>query len=199
MTSVADAAAASKAGATAVGVILAESPRRVTIEQAIEITSSLKGELVRVAVFRDMSDDAVLRHLESLDVDAVQLHDPLSAALLATLRERPIAVFKALAIDDDDFVDFDETQVDAVLVDGPQPGSGVVHSWGPLLDRQFRVPVIVAGGLSPDNVARVIRETEPWGVDCASGVERGPRQKDPALVERYVANARAAFDHVGKK
>lgn len=199
VTNVTDAARAASAGATAVGLILAESPRRVTVEQASDIASAVKGDLVRFAVFRNVGDEEVLRDIDALDVDAVQLHGPLTTSLLAGLREHSLLVVKALVIDAEEFDEFDETQVDAVLVDGPKPGSGATHTWDRLHDRQFRVPVIAAGGLNPDNVAAVIKETNPWGVDCASGVERGPRQKDAALLERYVANARAAFDLVGEK
>jgi phosphoribosylanthranilate isomerase len=199
VTNVTDATMAAKAGASAVGVILAESPRRVTLEQAIEVTAAMQGELLRFAVFRHQSDEVVLTHLDALDVDVVQMHGALSPALLGALHERSLLVVKALTIDDDEFDDFDEALVDAILIDGPRPGSGVAHSWRRLRDRHFRVPVIAAGGLNPSNVAEVISATNAWGVDCASGVERGPRQKDRELVERYVANAREAFSHLGVK
>jgi phosphoribosylanthranilate isomerase len=199
VTNVADAETAANAGATAVGVILAESPRRVSIERATEITSAMKDRLLRFAVFRNVEDQAALHELDALDVDAVQLHGAVSASLLLALKARPLLVVKALAIDAEEFDEFDETQVDAVLIDGAKPGSGATHSWERLRDRQFRVPVIAAGGLNPDNVGDVISETNPWGVDCASGVERAPGQKDALLVERYVANARAAFNRVGEK
>lgn len=199
VTNVADATMAAKAGASAVGMILAESPRRVTLEQAIEITAAMKGELLRFAVFRDESDEIVLTHLDALDVDVVQVHGELSPALRAAIHARSLLVVKALTIDGDEFGDFDEAQVDAVLIDGPRPGSGVTHSWERLRDRHFRVPVIAAGGLNPSNVAEVISATNAWGVDCASGVEQGPGQKDRELVERYVANARDAFTHLGVK
>ncbi|HVA53866.1 MAG TPA: phosphoribosylanthranilate isomerase [Acidimicrobiales bacterium] len=197
VTNVADATMAASAGANAIGLILAESPRRVTLEQASEIAARLKGEILRIVVFRHQEDDVILEHLDALDVDAVQVHATLSPSLLAALRERPLLVVKALAIDGDEFDDFDESRVDAVLVDGPRPGSGVAHSWERLRLRNFCVPVIAAGGLNPANVADVIRSTNPWGVDSASGLERSPGRKDRALVERYVANARDAFVHLG--
>ena len=199
VTNVADATMAAKAGASAIGVILAESPRRVTLEQATEIAAAMKGKLLRFVVFRHQNDEVVLEHLDALDVDVVQVHGALSPALLAALHERSLLVVKALTIDGDEFDDFDETQVDAVLIDGPRPGSGVAHSWERLRDRHFRVPVIAAGGLNSSNVAEVISATNAWGVDCASGVERDPGQKDHVLVESYVANARDAFTHLGVK
>jgi phosphoribosylanthranilate isomerase len=185
------------AGASALGLILTESPRRVSLEQARDIAAAAKGELLRCAVFRFDDDEFVLEHLDSLDVDMVQLHGTLSSSLLAAIRQGPTLIVKALNIEGDEFDDFDESEVDAVLIDGPRPGSGVTHSWERLRERHFRVPVVAAGGLNPSNVAEVIKATNAWGVDCASGVEHVARQKDRHLVEEYVANARSAFAHLG--
>ena len=87
---------------------------------------------------------------------------------------------KALNIESEEFATFDDTLVDAVLVDGPRPGSGSEHSWDGLAARAFSVPVIAAGGLNPTNVAQVITATRAWGVDSASGVESRPRAQGPA-------------------
>ncbi|HUY17397.1 MAG TPA: phosphoribosylanthranilate isomerase [Acidimicrobiales bacterium] len=197
VTNVDDAATAAAAGANAIGLILADSPRRVTLEQAIGIAAAVKGDVLRCAIFRDEDDDVVIETLDALDVDVVQVHGALSSALLAALRQRSLLVIKALNVEGDDFATFDASLVDAVLIDGPRPGSGVTHSWERLHDRRFRAPVIAAGGLDPNNVADVINTTNAWGVDCASGVERTPRLKDHDLVRRYVANARDAFSRQG--
>jgi phosphoribosylanthranilate isomerase len=197
VTNVADADVAVKAGASAIGVILSESPRRVTLQQAREISSALGGEVVRCAVFRNESDEDVLAALDDLDVDAVQVHGTLSSTLVAHVRERSLLLIKALDVEGAEFDEFDDVVVDAVLIDGPRPGSGVAHSWDRLTGRDFRVPVIAAGGINPSNVADVICATNAWGVDCASGVESAPRQKDAALVQRYVANARDGFSRLG--
>jgi phosphoribosylanthranilate isomerase len=198
VTNVADATMAADLGASAIGLILAESPRRVTRKQANEIAASVKGRVLRCAVFRNESDDVMVETLNTLDVDGVQVHGALSTALLASLRQRFLFVIKALTIDADEFMEFDEALVDAVLIDGPQPGSGVTHSWDRLVERHFRAPVIAAGGLNPINVANVIETTSAWGVDCASGVESGPGAKDHDLVQRYVTNARDAFSRQGE-
>jgi phosphoribosylanthranilate isomerase len=197
VTNVADASMVASAGASALGMILAESPRRVSLEQAREIAEATKGKLLRCAVFRHDEDEFILEHLDELDVDVVQLHGTLSPPLLAAILRRSMLIVKALSIDGDEFDDFDESEVDAVLIDGPRPGSGVTHSWERLRERHFRVPVIAAGGLNPSNVTDVIKATNAWGVDCASGVERDSRQKNRDLVEDYVANARDAFAHLG--
>jgi phosphoribosylanthranilate isomerase len=194
VTTTTDAIAVARSGASAIGINLAgSSPRLVTRGQGGEIVAATEGALLRVAVFQGRSDNEVLEALEGIAYDAVQIHDDLSASLRDALRARSLFIVKALSIESDEFQAFDEDQVDAVLVDGPRPGSGVPHSWTPLGDRRFRVPVIAAGGLTPENVEDVIESTSVIGVDCASGVERVPRTKDFELVGSFVTNARAAF------
>jgi phosphoribosylanthranilate isomerase len=199
VTNVADAEVAVSAGASAIGLILSESPRRVTLERARGISAAVNGEVLRCAVVRHESIDDALAMLDGLDVDVLQVHGVLSPTLAAAARDRSLILVKALDIEGPEFDEFDDAIVDAVLIDGPRPGSGVTHSWDRLAERHFRVPVIAAGGLNPDNVADVISATNAWGVDCASGVESGPRQKDAELVRRYVANAHDSFSQQGVK
>ncbi|MFY9783836.1 MAG: phosphoribosylanthranilate isomerase [Acidimicrobiales bacterium] len=193
VTTVDDAKYVVSAGASALGLILAESSRRVSLEQAREVANATEGDLLRFAVFRHNDDDFILEHVDALNVDVVQVHGELSNVLLNALRERPVLVVKALSVDEPSFLDFDETTVDAVLVDSPRPGSGESYSWKLLNEREFRVPVIAAGGMNPLNVADVVASTTVSGVDSSSGVERRPREKDHELVDRFIANARGAF------
>lgn len=198
VTSLADARMAVEAGANALGVIFATSPRRVNLDQAREILDATSGSLLRCGVFRENSDEVIIEHSRALSFDVVQIHGPLSDRLLATLRERPVRVVKALSIEDDEFDVFDESRVDAVMIDGPRPGSGVAHSWDRLASRPFVVPVIVAGGLSAHNVSDVVVTTRAWGVDCSTGVEARPGVKDAALVKEFVSRARSAWALAGE-
>jgi phosphoribosylanthranilate isomerase len=196
VTSVEDAAMVANAGASALGLIFAESPRRVSIDQAVEIARATRGRLLRCAVFRHDTNDFILEHLDGLGaqgIDVVQLHGDLDDELRVALRERSLAIVKALNIEAEEFDHFDETSVDAVLVDGATPGSGQPHSWERLGTRRFRVPVIAAGGLNPDSVEAIVRSTGVTGADCASGVETRPGVKDPELVARFILNARRAL------
>jgi phosphoribosylanthranilate isomerase len=198
ITSVADARFVANAGANSLGVIFATSPRRVTVDQAREILDATKGSLLHSGVFRENSDDDIIEHSRSLNLDVVQLHGPLSDRLLATLRERPVRIVKALNIEDDEFDVFDESQVDAVMIDGPRPGSGVAHPWDRLDSRPFVVPVIAAGGLTAQNVGEVVARTSAWGVDISSGVETRPGIKDAQLVQQFIARARGAWALAGE-
>lgn len=194
ITSVEDARSVVTSGASALGLIFAESTRRVTRAQAREVLDATRGELLRCAVFRENDKDFILGTLSELDVEVVQIHGDLRDDLIARLHERNLIVVKALNIEDREFEEFDESKVEAVLIDGPRPGSGKTHSWGRLATRLFRVPMIVAGGLTPENVGEAITSTSAWGVDCASGVESAPGQKDHALVNSFVKSAHSVFD-----
>jgi phosphoribosylanthranilate isomerase len=194
VTTLGDANAVIDAGATSIGFNLApSSPRRLSLERALALSAATKGRIVRCAIFGESDDDFILNALDVIDIDVVQLHGPLDETLLTALRERRVSIVKALSIESDEFYDFDDSAVDAVLIDGAQPGSGVAHSWQELASRSFSVPVIAAGGLNVDNVAATIALTGAWGVDAASGVEQSPGVKDRELVKSFVENARRAF------
>lgn len=191
ITSVADAWAAAEANA--IGLILAESPRRLSVSAARDIADAMKGIVLRVAVFRHNTPEFVLSAVDAIRPDAVQVHGELTRALISDLRDRGLTIIKALSTSEEEFFSFDETQVDAVLIDGPSPGSGEVHAWPDLAKRAFCRPVIAAGGLTPSSVAAVIELTDAWGVDVASSVENSPGVKDPILVADFIDNARACF------
>ena len=194
VTTLGDANAAINAGANAIGLILARSPRQLSLDRALAIAAATGGRTLRTVVFRDNKDAFILSALDVVDADVVQVHGDLSGELLSELRARNLKVVKALAIGSDEFFDFDEGSVDAVLVDGVRPGSGQCHSWDDLAQRRFSVPVIAAGGLTSENVAAVIAEIGAWGVDTASGVESSPGVKDRAAMHHFIENARRAFD-----
>jgi phosphoribosylanthranilate isomerase len=181
------------AGADALGLILASSPRQISLEMATNLALAAKNRIDVVAVFRDQADQWILDAIDEVGPDVVQLHGSLSDGLFDGIRQRDVQLVKALVIGSDEFTNFDDRRVDAVLIDGSRPGSGVAHSWEALVRRTFCVPVIAAGGLNPDHVASEIALSMAWGVDTASGVEAAPGAKDPTLVRRFVENARRAF------
>lgn len=193
VTSMLDAQLVIDAQATALGLIFAASRRQVSLEIGREIAQYAKGAILVVGVFRNNEPDFILEVVEQVPLDAVQIHGALDGNVLNELRRRGLGVIKALSIDDGDFFDFDETAVDAVLVDGPTPGSGEAHSWDDLTKRSFAVPVIVAGGLNVANVAGVIEMTGAWGVDVATGVESAPGVKDRELVVNFVGAAQRHY------
>ena len=194
ITSVEDAQLVLDTSANAVGMILAPSPRRVTPERAATIAAHTKGHVLRVGVFRDSDPTLLYRTLTVVDFDAVQIHGPLPDRVIAELRSFNVAIIKALPIDSAEFLAFDESSVDAILVDGPRPGSGQPHSWDALAGRSFTRPLIAAGGLRPENVASVLRLTQAWGVDVASGVELSPGVKSRDRLDAFVTAASEGFN-----
>ncbi|MCU1363942.1 MAG: N-(5-phosphoribosyl)anthranilate isomerase [Acidimicrobiaceae bacterium] len=193
VTSLDDAKVVVDAGASALGLVLAASPRQLTLDQARVIADATTGNLLRFAVFRHNDDEFILEHVDALRPDVVQVHGTLSVSLLRALRERPVLVVKALSVDEPEFLTFDDTRVEAVLIDGPRPGSGSTYSRDHLERREFHVPVIAAGGLTARNVADLIDASRVSGVDTSSGVEKGPGAKDHDLVREFIVTARAAF------
>lgn len=194
ITSLEDAQCALEAGADAIGLIMAVSPRQLSLVQASALAEATKGSILRVGVFRDNSTRFICESVDATGVEVVQVHGELSAELLSELRDRGVGVIKALSVASDELVTFDEHRVDAVLVDGPRPGSGDSHAWDDVSRRHFQRPLIAAGGLTPANVGEVLALTHAWGVDVASGVETSPGQKDPLRVRDFVRNASAFFD-----
>ena len=193
VTSVEDAQLVIETSADALGIILAPSARRVAPKLAATIAAHAKGHLVRVGVFRGNDPTLLYRTLDAVDFDVVQVHGSLSTSVIAELRSYDVALIKALAIDSSEFLTFDESSVDAILVDGPRPGSGQSHSWDALTRRSFSKPLIAAGGLTNENVAGVLRATRAWGVDVASGVEESPGVKSPDRLRAFVIAAREEF------
>jgi phosphoribosylanthranilate isomerase len=194
VTTLEDADLVVSSGASAIGVILTDSRRRIDLERAAQIVERVDGQLVRVAVVRGSEQPLIDEVLEHLDIDVVQVHGEMSADLLARLRRREVGVIKALSVGSDELDQFEQLSVDALLIDGPIPGSGESHSWKSLTEHEFQRPVIGAGGLNATNVAGLIDHFGVWGVDVASGVESSPGVKDPRRVLDFVATARRHFE-----
>ena len=191
VTSRDDAELVVSAGATALGLIVTDSPRRVSVERAADIATALRGRIARVVVMRDVNVEDVRRVLDVVDVDAIQVHGGLRRGVADAVRDHDVALVEALTIDN---LDARSTHADVYLLDGPRPGSGETHGWHEVTSRAWDRPVIVAGGLTSHNVADVLREVRPWGCDVATGSESSPGIKDRAKVESFVHVAREYFE-----
>ena len=183
-----------EAGADAVGMIFAPSSRQVAIPAAQALSREAAKRALRVGVFRRQDDAQILRVVDAVELDVVQIHDDVTADLATLLHQRGLAVIGAVSVGTTTLAAYDDEPLDAVLVDGPVPGSGHEHAWSGVSARAWRRALIAAGGLRPHNVASVIAAPWVWGVDVATGVESSPGVKDPALVRQFVANARRAFE-----
>lgn len=185
----ADIAAAQEAGADAIGLVLAPSPRRVTPEHARSLVDVASCETVLVTV--DASPSEILDLAGFTGCRSVQLHgehapDAGAAAEQAGLRVyRPRAVRGAV-----DLSDIPNTQIPLLDTADPERhgGTGSTFDWS--LTEGLDRPFVLAGGLGPDNVAAAIARARPWGVDASSGLESSPGVKDHAAIKRYVQEAK---------
>lgn len=190
LRTVADVEAAAAAGADAMGVVLSSSsPRAVAPEQARELVAAAARRLTTVLVVHDVTIEEAIDRARQIGVDVLQLHGYSEAADRLAARELP-RTWRAVAATAGRAV-VGEHGEEALLLDSPTPGSG--QRWDLAdLDARPQGRWLLAGGLSPDNVAAAIRGADPWGVDVSSGVEAVRGTKDHDLIHRFVAAARSA-------
>lgn len=191
-----DVRAALDAGVDALGLNLARGPRKIALEHAVALAALVPPLVETVALFVDAAEDAILAAVAATRCTAVQLHGDEPPELAERLRRR-LPVIKAFRIAVAG--DLDRIRgypADAYLLDAAVPGShgGTGTAWDHslLAGRDLGVPVILAGGLTPDNVAAAIAAIRPYAVDTASGVESAPAIKDAGRMRAFVAAARRA-------
>jgi phosphoribosylanthranilate isomerase len=192
ITNEADALMATAMGADAVGFIFAPSTRRIQPTVARDIARRLPPEVLTVGVFRDESPQRVVEMVNTAGLRAAQLHGFESPAEVAWVRKRVPVVFKAFAVGHPFAARIDEFEVDAIVLDAAEPGSGVPFAWSGDHAAPRHPRVIVAGGLRPDNVHDAIAAMRPWGVDVATGVESAPGHKDVRLTRAFINTAKWA-------
>jgi phosphoribosylanthranilate isomerase len=188
-----DALLAVAMGADAVGFnFVPSSPRFLAVGRAADIAKRLPPEILTVGVFRDEVRERVVDLTHQAGLRAAQLHGHENAADTRWVRERIAVVIKAFPGGDPELAKAPGYGADIVLLDSASPGSGRVFDWSLAEGAPSGLRVLLAGGLTPDNVAEAIERVRPWGVDVASGVESAPGVKDPTQVRRFISAARDA-------
>lgn len=190
-TSEEDALLAVAMGADAVGFVFAPSPRQIAPALAADIVKRLPREVLTVGVFRDEAPARVVEITNTAGLRAVQLHGHETPEQAQYVRERVPLLIQAFPAGDPAVARVFEYKADALLLDAATPGSGQVFDWS-MAEVPDGIRLILAGGLTPANVARAIAAVHPWGVDVVSGVEASPGRKDPVKVRAFVAAAKAA-------
>jgi phosphoribosylanthranilate isomerase len=188
-----DAAAAVDAGVSAVGMIFAPSPRRVTIQEASAIRAAIPNGVSAFGVFDDSAPREVGEIAKELELDGVQFPAPLVAGRFLP---KGVLVLRTVRVRDaEDLVELERLRCDAVhldaYVEGQLGGTGVVAPWDVIEANRPTVPFVLSGGLSPDNVAEAVRRLGPAGVDVSSGIEREPGVKNAEAMLAFVTAARA--------
>ena len=189
-----DALLAIALGADALGFVFAPgSPRMVAPDEAEDIVKRLPhDEVFTFGVFRDERPERVTDIVNRTGLKGAQLHGREPAAEVAYVSERVQFVIQGFAAGDPALETAAESPADIVLVDAPDPGSGRVFDWEQLEGAVVGARLLLAGGLTPDNVADAIRRVRPWGVDVSTGVETAPGsgRKDPRKLRRFIEAAR---------
>jgi len=193
ITSLADALAAAEAGADALGFVFAPSPRQVTPAAAAAIIRELPPFVTTVGLVVDQDPAPILA---VCPVDVVQFHGSESPAQVAAAPRRAYRAFRVR--EEADLEQLAEFECAAFLLDAYVPGvpggTGRQFPWElAVTARRYGRPIIVAGGLTPENIAECVARTQPYGVDVSSGVEAAPGRKDPARVRDFIAAARAGM------
>lgn len=193
ITSIEDALAAVAAGADALGfVFYAKSPRAVSVQQAAEIVRQLPPFVTTVGLFVNEKPEVVERTMAACGLDLIQLHGDETPH---GCRFEGRRVIKALRVQNRaSLLLAEDYAVDGLLLDAWSDevygGSGERFDWQLLKDFASTRPVILAGGLTPLNVADAIRQVLPFAVDVSSGVEAAPGKKDHEKVAEFIRQVR---------
>lgn len=202
LTSPDDVPAAHAAGAAFVGLVFFEkSPRNVSLAQAAGIARAVPSGICKVALTVNATDDFLDQLLAEVPIDMIQLHGSETPERVSQIKARSgLPVMKAVGVADvDDLPALDAYAkvADQILVDAKPPknavlpgGNGLAFDWRLIAGRRWAVPWMLAGGLTPDTVAKAIAMTGARQVDVSSGVESAPGLKDPAKMANF-ANAAA--------
>ena len=193
-------------GADAIGLVFAESKRRMDIEQAREVAVAAGAKIEKVGVFVDADAEQITQIIEQVGITRVQLHGCEPPEIIEVIS---VPCWKVFRVRDESFAEKvrdwcgrlgANAHLEAIMLDAYNPnaagGTGESFNWE-LVVRARRdgrmdnlLPIILAGGLDPDNVAEAIAAVRPWAVDVSSGVESSPGVKDLAKVEAFLRAVR---------
>ncbi|VVP67008.1 N-(5'-phosphoribosyl)anthranilate isomerase [Pseudomonas fluorescens] len=196
ITRIEDALAAAEAGADAIGfVFYAKSPRAVDVRQARDIIQALPPFLTTVGLFVNASRCELNEILEVVPLDLLQFHGDETPSDCEGYHRPWIKALRVRPGDDLEAACQHYAQASGILLDtyvaGVPGGTGEAFDWS-LVPERLSKPVILAGGLSPDNVAQAIARVRPYAVDVSGGVEQAKGIKDAAKIEAFLRAVRQA-------
>ena len=193
-----DALAAMEAGADLFGFnFYPKSPRSIDVGRCRDIMSVIRryGRVICVGVFVNASIADIHATMDTCGLSLAQLHGDETAEMLQALEGKAFKAFRGIPSSPDGFTRRDAP---AFLLDasvkGEYGGTGVTADWEGAADLAKKYPFLLAGGLTPENVAQAVRKVRPWGVDVASGVEYAPGEKDANRMKAFVHAVRQTVD-----
>jgi phosphoribosylanthranilate isomerase len=209
VTDEADAVQAAELGADAIGLNFYKgSPRYITPAKAQSVIRDLPPFVEPVGIFVSRQLHPIFEVTDQLGLRTVQLHSGEEGLMLGELTT--LCLIQPFSVSEKNDLSRIESYLErcrregkfpsAILVDARAPGeyggTGKTVPWLLLHDFQLAVPLILAGGLTPENVAEAVRIVRPYGVDVASGVEKSPGRKDADKMKRFIENAREAAERL---
>lgn len=195
ITRLEDALFAVNAGADALGFVFYDkSPRRIDVTQAATICYALPPFITRVGLFVNASAEYVYSVLQHVPLDVLQFHGDETPAYCAQFDKSYLKAIRVTAATDllkyaADFATASGLLLDA-YVPGIPGGTGETFDWS-MVPKECLKPLILSGGLTPENVSEAIKQTRPWAVDVSSGVESAKGIKDMHKVAQFITNAKA--------
>lgn len=188
-----DALVAADAGADALGfVFYPPSPRYITPDQAAGIIARLPPFIQSVGLFVDHSPDMINQTVELCGLDLVQLHGDESPGFCKLVKSR---IIKAIRVRNETSLEnMFSYEVSAFLLDAWSPlahgGTGLTFDWELAVAASGKGRIILAGGLTPENVADAVKRVHPYAVDVSSGVEASAGKKDPDRIREFIKRAK---------
>jgi phosphoribosylanthranilate isomerase len=181
-----------ESGADAIGFVFAKSKRRISIEEAKMIAASLPPQILKIGVFVNESKEVLEKTFEEVGLTHLQLHGDETAEFCKSIR---YPVIKAIRVQsENDLMSFSQYECDYILLDSPygpyRGGNGTTFDWKLFQNRIFQKKLILAGGLTIENVNEACELVHPVMVDVSSGVETDG-VKDLAKIEQFINKAKA--------
>lgn len=182
---------AAQAGADFIGFVFAESKRKITPDQAAVIAKTVPASVRKVGVFVNETVENMKKIAEQVGLDVIQLHGDEPPA---TIKQLPYQTIKAFSIDQVSADTIEAFPSDFYIIDSPigeyRGGTGKTFDWDLATELGLDLSkVILAGGLSPDNVQHAIKQVKPAGIDVSSGIETDGK-KDHQKIKQFIQNAK---------
>lgn len=198
LTRVEDVQAAVAAGADAIGFVFTTSPRRISPQKAIELSSYIPEGVLRIGLFLDQENPEIDMVINTVPLDILQFHGRETEQQCSAFG---LPFLKAVAMQDEHSAhraELDYPNAVGLLLDshiaGKSGGSGKVFDWN--LSRPSGQKIWLAGGLNANNVGHAIESVKPYAVDVSSGVESSPGIKDAAMIEAFIRSVRQQQDEL---
>lgn len=180
ITNLEDALSACELGVHALGFVFAASPRQIDPEKAGDIIKRLPPWVVSVGVFVDEKPGIIKQIAERCGIDWIQLHGWETPEYCNELK---LKIIKTIKSDIEKITRYD---VQGILLDTSK-GAGMLYDWNLACEaKKFGKPIILSGGLSPENIRDAILKVKPYGVDVSSGIESSPGKKDYEKMKKFM-------------